>query len=77
MENFIKKINEVKEKTPSILKANINENYSITKTEKSTKEDLDDYVSKNLDSNKILTLKEDLFNSLKKIYGKDIEIILD
>ena len=70
-------LEDIKEKTPSILKANINENYSITKTEKSTKEDLDDYVSKNLDSNKILTLKEDLFNSLKKIYGKDIEIILD
>lgn len=70
-------LEDIKDKTPSILKGNLSENNLITKTEKSTKEDLDNFVSKNLDSQKTLVLNEHLLNSLKKIYGKDIEIILD
>ena len=70
-------LENVKDKTPNILKANLDESFNITKTEKVTKEDLDNYVSKNLDSYKALVIKEKLFDSLKKMYGKEIEIIVD
>ncbi|HLC74172.1 MAG TPA: hypothetical protein VJH20_06070 [Candidatus Nanoarchaeia archaeon] len=70
-------VENTKDKNSSIIKATIDADLNITKTEKSTKENLDDFVSKNLDSYKALSIKEKLFNSLKKIYGENIEIILD
>ena len=70
-------VENTKDKNSQIIKATIDADLNITKTEKSTKDDLDDFVSKNLDSYKALSIKEKLFNSLKKIYGENIEIILD
>src|SRR3989338_5139232 len=70
-------VETAKDKPISIIKGTMDYDSKITKTVKSSKDELDEFVSKNLDSYKTISLKEELFNSLEEIYGKKIEIILD